>query len=305
MLFAYHQVGDLSNRESGMKTIMTIVLVLIAVLPSPGRAEQSAEDIAFAAALEARLKTLELERQNCGRRLSAAARQQFETIDSVQRRYNDSRRGGYTLREEARLDRAQRNVESAVDDTYDCVKRIESERASVKAILSNPARLRPESERLRNELRRELLALLTDVRSASAKLGAQSNYDEFVVKLGVIGNRLQSIRSNYAIPLSRGDHKALGAPLSDACNALYATGGEWKRARQAAEEVAGTQAAVARAGSWEVEFFQRRLTVAQRNYADAQKRLADYKGTALALVQAATRVAQEDSQKERTVTVNR
>jgi len=237
MLFAYHQVGDLSNRESGMKTIMTIVLVLIAVLPSPGRAEQSAEDIAFAAALEARLKTLELERQNCGRRLSAAARQQ--TIDSVQRRYNDSRRGGYTIREEARLDQAQSNVESAVDDTYDCVRRIESERASVKAILSNPARLRPESERLRNELRRELLALLTEVRSASAKLGAQSNYDEFVLKLGVIGNRLQSIRSKYAIPLSRGDHKALGAPISDACNALYATGGEWKRARQAAEEVAG------------------------------------------------------------------
>jgi hypothetical protein len=234
-----------------------------------------------------------------------AARQKLETIDSVQRRYNDSRRGGYTLREEARLDQAQRNVESAVDDTYNCVTRIESERASVKAILSNPARLRPERERLRNELRRELLALLTDVRSASAKLGAQSNYDEFVLKLGAIGNRLQSIRSKYAIPLSRGDHKALGAPISDACNALYATGGEWKRARQAAEEVAGAQGAVAGAGSWQVEFFQRRLTVAQRNYADAQRRLADYKGTALALVQAATRVAQEDSQKERTVTVNR
>jgi len=288
-----------------MKTIMTIVLVLIAVLPSPGRAEQSAEGIAFAAALEARLKTLELERQNCGRRLSAAARQQFETIDSVQRRYNDSRRGGYTIREEARLDQAQSNVESAVDDTYACVKRIESERASIKGILSNPARLRSESERLRNELRRELLALLTDVRSASAMLGAQSNYDEFVLKLGAIGNRLQSIRSKYAIPLSRGDHKALGAPISDACNALYATSGEWKRARQAAEEVAGTQAALAGAGSWQLEFFQRRLTAAQRNYADAQKRLADYKGTALALVQAATRVAQADSQKERTVTVNR
>ncbi len=57
--------------------------------------------------------------------------------------------------------------------------------------------------------------------------------------------------------------------------------------------------------AWQLEFFQRRLTAAQRNYADAQKRLADYKGTALALVQAATRVAQEDSQKERTVTVNR
>jgi len=75
--------------------------------------------------------------------------------------------------------------------------------------------------------------------------------------------------------------------------------------KDATQEVAGTQAALARAASWEVEFFQMRLAAAQRNYADTQKRLTEYKGTALALVQAATRVAQEDLQKERTVTVTR
>jgi len=57
-----------------MKTIMTIlVLVLISALaPSLGRAELSVEDRNFATALEARLETLELERQTCGRGLSAA-----------------------------------------------------------------------------------------------------------------------------------------------------------------------------------------------------------------------------------------
>ena len=158
---------------------------------------------------------------------------------------------------------------------------------------SNPARPRPESERLRQEL----LVLLADVRSASAVLSAQSSYDQFMFKIGVIEKRLSLIRSKYKIALSRGDHKALGAPISDACAALYAAAGDWKQVRLAAKEVAGAQTAVAHAATWEVDFFQRQLQAAQVKHAEARKGLADHTGTTLALVEAATRVAQEESKK--------
>src|SRR5262249_21727850 len=84
-------------------------------------------------------------------------------------------------------------------------------------------------------LRQELLVLLADVQSASAVLSAQSSYDEFMLKIGVIAKRLSSIHSKYKISLSRGDHKALGAPISDACAALYAAAGDWKQVRFAAK----------------------------------------------------------------------
>ena len=155
---------------------------------------------------------------------------------------------------------------------------------------SNAAPARPESERLRQEL----LALLVDVRSASAVLSAQSSYDEFMVKIGRIEKRLSSIRKKYQIPLSRGDHKALGAPISDACAALYAV---------AANEVAGAQRAVAHAAPWEVDFFQRQLQSAKVKQAEAQKHLTDHTATTLALVQAATRV--QEASKKQAITVQK
>ena len=156
----------------------------------------------------------------------------------------------------------------------------------------NP-RPRPETERLRQEL----LVLLADVQSASAVLSAQSSYDEFMREIGRINKRLSSIRSKYRIPLSRGDHKALGAPISDACAALYAAAGDWKQVRLAANEVAGAQRAVAHAAPWEVDFYQRQLQAAQAKQAEAQRLLTDHTKTALALVQVATRV-QEESKKQ-------
>lgn len=158
---------------------------------------------------------------------------------------------------------------------------------------SNPARPRPESERLRQEL----LLLLADVRSASAVLNAQSSYDEFMLKIGRMEKRLSSIRSKYRIALSRGDHKALGAPISDACAALYAAASDWKQVRLAANEVAGAQRAVTHAAPWEVDFYQRQLQAAQVKHAEAQTRLTDHTKTTLALVQAATQ-AQEQSKKQ-------
>ncbi len=156
-----------------------------------------------------------------------------------------------------------------------------------------PAKPRPESERLRQEL----LLLLADVRSASAVLSAQVSYDEYMVKIGRIGKRLSTIRSKYQIPLARGDHKAFGAPISDACAALFAAASDWKQVRLAANEVAGAQRAVAHAAPWEVDFHQRQLQAAQVKHAEMQKRLTDHTGTALALTQAATR-AQEESKKQ-------
>ncbi|PYN86177.1 MAG: hypothetical protein DMD87_19990 [Candidatus Rokuibacteriota bacterium] len=164
---------------------------------------------------------------------------------------------------------------------------------------SNAAPARPESERLRQEL----LALLVDVRSASAVLSAQSSYDEFMVKIGRIEKRLSSIRKKYQIPLSRGDHKALGAPISDACAALYAAANDWKQVRVAANEVAGAQRAVAHAAPWEVDFFQRQLQSAKVKQAEAQKHLTDHTATTLALVQAATRV--QEASKKQAITVQK
>jgi hypothetical protein len=158
---------------------------------------------------------------------------------------------------------------------------------------ASPVRPRPESE----QLRKELLLLLADVRSASAVLSAQSSYEAFMLKIGRIEKRLSSIRSKYQMPLSRGDHKALGAPISDACAALYAAASDWKQMRLAANEVAGAQRAVAHAAQWEVDFYQRQLQAAQAKQAEAQTRLTDHTGAALALVQAATR-AQEEPKKQ-------
>src|SRR5262244_155255 len=135
----------------------------------------------------------------------------------------------------------------------------------------NPARPSSESDRLR----RELLLLLADVQSASAVLSAQSSYDEFMREIGRVNKRLSSIRSKYRIPLSRGDHKALGAPISDACAALYAAATDWKHVRLAAIELAGAQRAANNAASWEADFYQRQLREAQVKHADAQRRLSD------------------------------
>ena len=155
------------------------------------------------------------------------------------------------------------------------------------------ARTRQESDRLRQEL----LVLLADVRSASDVLRARSSYDDFMLRLDKIGKRLSSIRSKYQAQLNRGDHKALGVPIADACASLYASAGDWKQVRLAAGEVASAQGTVARAAPWEVDYYQAQLRTAQQRHAEAQKRLADHTGTTLALVQAATK-AQEDSKKQ-------
>ena len=159
---------------------------------------------------------------------------------------------------------------------------------------SAPSQAQPASASER--LRTELLLLLADVRSAAEVLSAQSSYDGFMFKIGKIERRVSSIRSKYQIPLRRGDHKALGAPLSDACAALYAAASDWKQVRLAANEVAGAQRAVAQAASWEADFYQRQLQAARAKQAEAQRLLTDHTKTALALVRVATK-AQEESKK--------
>jgi len=157
---------------------------------------------------------------------------------------------------------------------------------------SSPAPASAESERLRQAL----LLLLADVRSASAVLSARSSYDDYMVRIGKIEKRLASIRSKHQVALSHGDHKALGAPLSDACAALYAAASDWKQMRLAANEVAAAQRSVAHAASWEVDFYQRQLQDAQGKHTEAQKRLSDHTATALAFTQTAAR-AQEAAKK--------
>src|SRR4029453_1373776 len=115
--------------------------------------------------------------------------------------------------------------------------------AETQQSTSASARPRQESERLRQEL----LVLLADVRSASDVLSARSSYDDFMFRLDKIGKRLSSIRSKYQGPLNRGDHRALGAPISDACASLFASVSDWKQVRLAAGEVASAQGTVARA----------------------------------------------------------
>ena len=158
---------------------------------------------------------------------------------------------------------------------------------------SKPARPNSESDRLRQEL----LVLLADVQSASAVLKAQSSYDDFMRDIGTINKRLTSIRAKHRVALGRGEHKALGAPISDACAALYAAAGDWKQVRLAANEVAGAQRAVAQAASWEADFYQRQLQAARAKQAEAQRLLTDHTKTARALVRVATR-AQEESKKQ-------
>ena len=158
---------------------------------------------------------------------------------------------------------------------------------------SNPPLPRAESDRLRQDL----LVLLEDVRAASVVLSAQSSYDDFMFKIGRIEKRLSAIRSKYRTALSRGDQKALGVPISDACAALYAAAGDWKQVRFAANEVTGAQRSLAHAAPWEVDFYQGQLRAAQVKHTEARMRLSDHTGTAVASVQAARR-AQETSKKQ-------
>jgi len=228
-----------------MKTIATTGLMLcLALAPSIARAELSADDRAFATALEARLRSLDAQKQTC--------------VRSV---------------------------------TPTCERTIEGTRSMIQAILADPDRLHYESERLRIDLRQELLSLLVDVRAASAVLNAQSSYEEFTVRMGTIGNRLTSIRYRYHIALSRGDNRALGIPVSDACTALYAAAADWKQMRRAAREIASAQAAVSQAPPWQADYFQRQLREAQLRHAQAQRRLADNTTAVVSLVHSATRAA--------------
>lgn len=172
-----------------------------------------------------------------------------------------------------------------------CEKTIESERSTIQTVLAHPDRVHYESERMRVDLRQELLSLLTDVRAASAALNAQSSYEEFALRMGAVGNRLTLIRYRYEIALSRGDHKALGVPISDACNALYSAAGDWKQMRRAARDAAGVQAAASQAPPWQTDYFQRQLRDAQLRHAQAQRRLTDNAAIVVTLVHSATRVA--------------
>src|SRR2546427_490293 len=237
------------------KSLVLATLLILAFTPSSGRAEQSVEDRAFAAALETRLKTLELEKQGCGAGIGTANQQGWEVLDSAERRMYGAPRGGLTSREKLQLEQAQRNIDSATDSAIACAARIDTERSNIKAILLNPERLRQESDILRSEFRQELLVLVTEARAASTTLSTRRSYGEFVLKMDAVEKRLRLIRSKYAIPLSRGDHKALKVPISGACNALYAAVGDWKQLRQADQEVTGMQAAVARAAKWEATIF--------------------------------------------------
>lgn len=276
------------------KGSISVALVILALTASPGRAEQSEEYRDLVAALETRLKALELEKFRCVQGLRAANQQAWESLDRAERRMYANPRGGLTGREEIELDQAKRTANYERDKAVDCEKKVETERANIRAILSSPERLRIENEKLQREFPRELLALLADARSASTTLRAGSSYDEFALSMGAIGSRIQSIRSQYAVPLNRGDHKALGVAISDACTTLYAAESEWKLERQAAKEVAEARARVDRATPWQAEGFEARLKKAQREHEEAQKRLADQKETALRMVQEAMRVAQED-----------
>src|SRR5262249_13844518 len=165
--------------------------------------------------------------------------------------------------------------------------------AETQQSTSTSARPLQESERLRQEL----LVLLADVRSASDILSARSSYDDFMLRLDKIGKRLSSLRSKYRGPLNRGDHRALGVPIANACASLFASASDWKQVRLAAGEVASAQGTVARAAPWEIDYYQAQLRTAQLRHAEAQKRLADHTGTTLALVQVATK-AQEESKKQ-------
>lgn len=228
-----------------MKTMATTGLMLcLAFAPSLARAELSANDRAFAAALEAQLRSLDAQKQTCVRGVALT-----------------------------------------------CEKTIEGTRSTIQAILADPDRLHYESERLRIDLRQELLSLLVDVRAASAVLNAQSTYEEFTARMTTVANRLTLIRYRYHIALSRGDNRALGVPVSDACTALSAAAADWKQMRRAAREIAGAQAAVSQAPPWQADYFQRQLREAQLKHAQAQRRLADNTTAVVTLVHSATRAA--------------
>jgi hypothetical protein len=151
---------------------------------------------------------------------------------------------------------------------------------------------------LSEELGQRFRALLENARGVSEMLAA-GPYDGFALRVWAIAQQIQSIRAKYAVPLRNGDHKLLGAAVSEACSALYAAGADWKKEQRAAADLASAQKAAAwtRATGTTTLTQLEALRIAQQQYEQAKMQLATSKESVSRLMAHAMKVARGDDER--------
>ncbi len=282
--------------------------------PAVVRAEETEEYRYVTAVLKQRLTALELALIQCGTGTVSALNRGEELLDRAERRMNSDPRGDLTTKERAALTQTKRDIDDHIDAMQPCHERVRAERSKVQTTLSRPELIRAEADKVRGErqrlgegLRQQLQALLNNARGASDLiLTGGGTYDAFVLRLQAVGEQIQSIKSNYALPLQFGDHKSLAGTVSNVCNALYLAGAEWKKERQAAAGLATAQENaekyrnMSHPSVMDLAYLaksEETLRRAQQAYDQAQKRLMDQKSVVAGLVAEGAKVAKDDGAK--------
>ena len=150
---------------------------------------------------------------------------------------------------------------------------------------------------LSDELGQQLRVLLENARGASEILTTGS-YNAFAVRVQTVRQQAESISVKYAVQLRNGDHKNLGMTVSAACAAIFAADADWRKERRAANDLASAKEAVNAAnrigGSTQAQ--REGFEAAQRQYEQAQTRLAASKESATRLMAQAMKPARNDEE---------
>lgn len=301
-------------------SLLTLILLPLSVLCSATTEADETQEYRYVVALyQKRLRTLDFEQAQCLSGLNAALQQGVDVLDRTQLRVYNRPRGETTIKERLALDQAWREIDTGKDAGVACGRRIGAERTNIQTALGDPERLRTEAarvkverQRLSPEFRQQLLSLLETARGVYEILAAGSSYDAFALRMTEIRQQIQSINVEYALPFQMGDHKALVTSVSEACAALYAVETDWKKEREAANNLATTQAtaeryrsirhpsAMDRANAGETEQWLRNV---QQEYEQAKAQLAAKRDSVARLMSDAVRVARAEREQAQEVSV--
>lgn len=301
-------------------SLLTLIILPLSMLCSATTQADETEEYRYVVALyQTRLHALVAEQVQCLSNMNAVLQHGVEVLDRTQERVYNRPRGGATIKESLAVDQEQREIGTAKYGGLACAERIRAERIDIQTALGDPERLRTEAarvkverQRLSPELRQKLDGLLETARGAYEISATGNSYDAFALRLTEIRQQIHSINAKYALPLQMGAHKALVTSVSEACNALYAVEPDWKKEREAANNLATAQATAQRYRSIRypsamdranADESTRRLRDAQHEYEQVKAQLVAKRDSIARLMSEAVRIAKDDGEQARQVSV--
>jgi predicted nucleic acid-binding Zn-ribbon protein len=301
-------------------SLLTLIVLPLSMLCSTtAQADETEEYRYVVASYQNRLHALDSQQAQCLSSLNSALQQQVDVLDRTQLRVWNRPRGEVTIKESLALDQTQGAVDGAKYFGVACDRRIRAERTDIQTALGDPERLRTEAARVRverqrlsAELRRQLDGLLETARGAYEIIATVSSYDAFALRLTEIRQQIQSINAKHALSFQMGDHRVLVTSVSEACNALYAVEPDWKKEREAANNLATAQATADRYRSIRYpsamdrangDESTQRLRDAQQEYEQAKAQLAAKRDSVARLMSEAVRVARAEREPTQQVSV--